>query len=448
MGIPAYFRYLIRNHQEIFSMRNTVAITHFLLDSNSIIYDVVRDPDRVDYSFDAIIHGVVAKIEGFMRMACPSKTTMIAFDGVAPLAKLKQQKERRYRTCADTTSSEQFDTTQITPGTPFMMALSRKVRDHFRANRNVVVTGSDEPGEGEHKLFHWLRTQTTKDQTNNKDQTTVLVYGLDADLIMLSLAHLPICPRIYLYRDKDNDLIKDHFLDIPELARRLQTSTYDYLFLGFFLGNDFMPKFPSLCIRTEGINRLMAAYAMLGGKVLTDGKTIYWRNVRQLIVYLAANEHAFLLEEYAHRRKQAKYVKTDDQTPMLEREVEEYIAPEKPFWQDRYYQTLFRLRPTPQRRRQIALNYLEGLEWTLRYYIEGCPDWGWVYKYEYPPLLEDLLACVPYFETEFIGANKRGPVTAAEQLAYVMPQKGVVYESQHAFCRFDWEAHVLVPPFK
>jgi 5'-3' exonuclease len=284
----------------------------------------------------------------------------------------------------------------------------------------------------------------------NKESDAVLVYGLDADLIMLSLAHLPVCPRIYLYRDKDNDLVKDHFLDIPELALRLEIPSLDYLLIGFFLGNDFMPKFPSLCIRTDGIQRLMSAYAQAGDKTLVEGKTIIWRNVRRLIAHLAANEHAFLLEEYAHRRKQAKYIKTDDQAtmyPMLEREVEEYIAPEKPFWQDRYYQTLFKIRPTPERKRQIALNYLEGLEWTLRYYVDGCPDWGWTYKYEYPPLLEDLLACVPYFETEFIGTNKRGPVTAAEQLAYVMPTPGVVYETQHAFCRFDWESHVLVPPF-
>lgn len=454
MGIPAYFRYLIKIYPQIFSKSNTVAISHFLLDSNSIIYDVVRDPDIVDYSFDAIIHGVIAKIEGFMRLISPSEMTMIAFDGVAPLAKLKQQKERRYRTMLDSSSPIGFDTTQITPGTPFMMELSGTVRAHFAGNKRVIVTGSDEPGEGEHKLFQWLRGAINKESElaqGLRAGGSVLVYGLDADLIMLSLAHLPVCPRIYLYRDKDNDLVKDHFMDIPELARRLEIPSLDYLFLGFFLGNDFMPKFPSLCIRTDGIQRLMSAYAMLGeGKRLVEGKTIIWRNVRALIVHLAANEHAFLLEEYAHRRKQAKYIKADDAQamyPMLAREVEEYIAPEKPFWRDRYYQTLFRSRPTPERKRQIALNYLEGLEWTLRYYVDGCPDWGWTYKHEYPPLLEDLLECVPYFETEFIQDNKRKPVTAAEQLAYVMPTPGVVYETQHSFTKFGWEAHVLVPPF-
>ena len=58
------------------------------------------------------------------------------------------------------------------------------------------------------------------------------------------------------------------------------------------------------------------------------------------------------------------------------------------------------------RKKQICLNYLEGIEWTMKYYTVGCPDWRWTYNYMYPPLLSDLIHYIPYFNTEFI-SNKQ-----------------------------------------
>ena len=63
---------------------------------------------------------------------------------------------------------------------------------------------------------------------------------------------------------------------------------YDYIFMCFFLGNDFMPHFPSINIRTGGVNKMINAYkATIGGtnENLTDGKKIYWKNVRKLVYF-------------------------------------------------------------------------------------------------------------------------------------------------------------------
>ena len=47
--------------------------------------------------------------------------------------------------------------------------------------KKIIISASDQPGEGEHKLFQHIRNNNF-----HKDETTI-IYGLDADLIMLAL---------------------------------------------------------------------------------------------------------------------------------------------------------------------------------------------------------------------------------------------------------------------
>ena len=159
---------------------------------------------------------------------------------------------------------------------------------------------SDERGEGEHKLFGYIR----KNKDSHESQTTI-IYGLDADLIMLSLNHLRICKKIYLYREApefigsiNSDLNPDegYLLNINELGKEIvlelnnnrrakqeneKNKLYDYIFLCFFLGNDFLPHFPSLNIRTNGIHIILNAYkdvfknSNVNKGNLTNGTKIY-----------------------------------------------------------------------------------------------------------------------------------------------------------------------------
>jgi len=152
--------------------------------------------------------------------------------------------------------------------------------------------------------------------------------------------------------------------------------------------------------------------------------------------------------------------------PNYEGEMEKYINPFKPNWQTRYYKTLFNIDIDDVRRKQICTNYLEGLEWTMKYYTTGCPDWRWCYNYNYPPLFCDLIHCVPYFDNEFVEQVAPKPVTELVQLCYVLPKQSLqflpdkLYQSlikSHsdwyrtdctfvwAYCRYFWEAHVNLP---
>ena len=519
MGVPTFFSYIVKNHPSIIRKYNKslLNVDNLYLDCNSIIYDAyskMKFDSLTDSVTNSIIIAVIKKIEYYIAVISPSKTAIIAFDGVAPVAKLEQQRARRYKSGYQNNISralfkkqkeDPWNTTAITPGTKFMAELNKKVSTHFSIVtpplQNIIVSGSNHVGEGEHKLFDYIR----KNPEKHFNETTV-IYGLDADLIMLSINHLPICPQIYLFRetphfigsiDSNLEPDADYLLDIPALtkaiiahmnnnvelsqAQKLSTSqknkVYDYIFLGFFLGNDFMPHFPAINIRTGGVDKMLNAYRATIGpdENLCDGKTIYWNNVRKVIKFLAALEEEYIIAEHKSRNSKERRdmpqntpeekFKRFDLTPMYDREAEKYINPVKPYWQSRYYRALFDIKSDTDgdQKKDIAINYLQGLEWTMKYYTSGCPDWRWRYKYSYPPLLEDLIKHVPVFGCEFVPVKPPSPVAELVQLCYVLPRDNLNllppklvtellakhddwYKSNcefvWAYCRYFWESHV------
>lgn len=619
------------------------------MDTNGLVYDAVRiigsnqGMSNDDYE-SAIIEMVCQKITAYIELIKPKSQVFIAFDGVAPVAKLNQQRERRYKswfttiveqsinaTSAAATASthresgdSQYDrdqkaktinktvhkawnTSSITPGTQFMTKLNTQIRlfidTQIRLQSTTGVTpiqfiysGSDEPGEGEHKLFEYIRNNPKY----HKD-TTTLIYGLDADLIMLCLNHLHVSENIYLYRDTpdfiqslDSNLSKDdnYFLDIPTFAcslerlmhetketgvapemsfvapntdAKLAVSTNkitpqvvaaidDYILMTFMLGNDFMPHFPSINLRTTGMNVLLQTYAHIfrtsgaylvkrvpssrrtgsssgSGSGSSEGqiKTIDWKQMRAFIDCLASNEHQRIIDEHKLRDRQSKRFGVNNNNnnnhdanrnarqqqpkdakckesngvdlteltgiacekitelvsnnntmsdfmsiPMKERSIEKYIDPFRENWEFRYYDSLFDVdifegngNPKENSRiRQICVNYMEGLEWTMQYYSNGCIDWRWCYKYAYAPLLTDLLRFIPYMDVTMIEEKPKSPVRDLVQLCYVLPMAShnllplkladkLKREYSHfycdklefkwAYCKYFWEAHTELP---
>ena len=523
MGIPSYFSFIVKNHPSIIRKysKSLLTVDNLYLDCNSIIYDAyskMKFDSLTESVAISIIKAVISKIEYYIQTIAPSKTVIIAFDGVAPVAKLEQQRARRYKSGYQNNISralfkkekdDPWNTTAITPGTKFMSELNALISARFSDKSaptsmkvdNIIVSGSNHVGEGEHKLFDYIRRNPAK----HSDQVTV-IYGLDADLIMLSINHLPVCPKIYLFRetpqfigsiDANLEPDADYLLDIPELTEAIiahmnnnvelskeqklsvsqRNKVYDYIFLGFFLGNDFMPHFPAINIRTGGVDKMMNAYKATIGpdENLCDGKTINWNNVRKVVKFLAALEEEYIITEHKTRNSRERNgmpqntpeekFKRFDSTPMYDRELEKYVNPFKPYWQSRYYKALFDINSDTdeEQRKDIATNYLQGLEWTMKYYTSGCPDWRWRYKYNYPPLLQDLIKHVPVFGCEFVPEKPPSPVADLVQLCYVLPRDNLnllppklVKEllQKHdtwykgncdfvwAYCRYFWEAHV------
>lgn len=642
MGIPSYFANVVKYHKQIIKKLGLLPIVHNLyMDTNGLVYDAVRiigsnqGMSNDEYE-SAIIEMVCQKIIAYIELIKPKSQVFIAFDGVAPVAKLNQQRERRYKswfttiveqsinatsataTTATATATRresgdsQYDrdqkaktinktvhkawnTSSITPGTQFMTKLNAQMRLFIETQARLqsttgvspiqfIYSGSDEPGEGEHKLFEYIRNNPKY----HKD-TTTLIYGLDADLIMLCLNHLYVSENIYLYRDTpdfiqslDSNLSKDdnYFLDIPTFASslerlmretketgvapemsfvapntdaKLSVSTNkitpqviaaidDYILMTFMLGNDFMPHFPSINLRSTGMNVLLQTYAHIfrsSGAYLVkrvpssrrhsgsgsggDGqiKTIDWKQMRAFIDCLASNEHQRMIDEHKLRDRQSKRFGANNNNhnnhetnrngrqqppkdakdlteltgiacekitelvssnntmadfmsiPMKERSIEKYIDPFRENWEFRYYDSLFDIdifedirQPENNRIRQICVNYMEGLEWTMQYYSNGCIDWRWCYKYAYAPLLTDLLRFIPHMDVTMIEEKPKSPVRDLVQLCYVLPMAShnllpaklaekLKREYSHfycdklefkwAYCKYFWEAHTELP---
>ena len=515
MGIPSYFKHVISKYKFILTEyhKGTKNIDNLYIDAQSLIYDAVKSdtvkscqPHLIE---NAIIIEVISKIGMYINTICPTKKVLVAFDGVAPVAKMKQQRSRRFKGENDkkilrrlgVQSEDIWNTTALTPGTVFMDSLNVGVKKAFANSgkynvREIIISASDIAGEGEHKIFDYIRN----DSSYHKNTTTA-IYGLDADLIMLSLNHLRVADNIFLFRETphfikslDSKLIpdKNYMINIPAMAKAItedlndgkdivnesqRQRMYDYIFICFFLGNDFMPHFPALNIRTDGISRITAAYKETLSKSgnLTSETSIIWKNVRMVISILASDEEKFFQDEHIIRDKQAKNARLgrpDDDPitssmlnlPILDKRKEEYINPFEDGWKERYYQTLLDCERTDQTTQMISTNYIEGLEWNFKYYTSGCPDWTWHYKYNYPPLLCDLKKYLPYFDQTFITKNITSPVPPCVQLAYVMPLtclhllpkkisdkllscKPEWYDErqvsiEYSYCRYFWEGHI------
>lgn len=527
MGIPSYFSYIVKNHRNIIKkIKHKTKVHYFFLDSNSIVYDCLH---KMDMSYDSskhneyeakLIQNTMEKIDEYIRIVNPKSGVFISFDGVAPVAKLEQQRTRRHKSLLEYKLNnelnpefkETWDKISITPGTEFMNKLNKSLYDYFKPTNAsdfnhtslpsnfVKISDSSEVGEGEHKIFEFIRTY----KTQLKDKS-IVVYGLDADLIMLGINHLNISNNLYLFRetpefiksvDSSLEPNENYMVYLNELAngiifhmkdiRKISQSNInpnlikDYMFLCFMLGNDFLPHFPAVNIRTLGIEILMSAYKKILGRskktIINDNK-IQWSILSKVIEYLAENEHENFKreQELRERLSKRKYPSNNykeqmmkyNMIPMCNRELEEFIDVLQHGWEHRYYNSLLKCEKNIHNIKKICMNYLEGLEWTFNYYSGNPIDWNWKYKYHYPPLLKDLNKYVPNWNYDVLTIETpQNDINEYIQLAYVLPKEKLNYlpSKYHyillkelgdfyledysltwAYCKYMWESHPNLP---
>lgn len=197
-------------------------VDNLYLDMNGIIHPCCHPEEGGSYTEEEMLRRIWAYVQRIVSMVRPQRLVYMAIDGVAPRAKMNQQRSRRFRAAREAAqkqevrmklaaewrargftlppefehaSKEEWDSNVITPGTPFMAKVSAALHYHIEhalqfdpAWRHLTIIFSDAtvPGEGEHKIINWIREQRTDPAYD--PNTRHVLYGMDADLIMLGLA--------------------------------------------------------------------------------------------------------------------------------------------------------------------------------------------------------------------------------------------------------------------
>jgi len=195
MGIPSYYKKLISNIPNLITKVHPDSSIQWLwMDFNCLIYHCLHRDDlpafhTIDNQIEwenILIESVVKYCIKVVKQVAPTNGVFICIDGVVPMAKMRQQRLRRFKSIAmkhiTPSSEKQWDTNAITPGTDFMKSLRMRLEKMITKHTNInwTLSSSDEPGEGEHKIIEKWR--------NNSDYCdNFAIYGLDADLIVLSI---------------------------------------------------------------------------------------------------------------------------------------------------------------------------------------------------------------------------------------------------------------------
>ncbi|KAG8931352.1 5'-3' exoribonuclease 2, partial [Tulasnella sp. 418] len=435
MGVPALFRWLSKKYPKIVASvveeeattvpdalgnplelpvdisspnPNGVELDNLYLDMNGIVHPCTHPEGRpAPETEEEMMIEVFRYTERVVNMVRPRKLLFMAIDGVAPRAKMNQQRSRRFRSAQEAKEKEEerkeaiaifeamghtvsdetkekksWDSNAITPGTPFMTLLANSLRywvvqkmntDPGWKNLQVIISDASVPGEGEHKIMDWIRRQRVS--PDHDPNTQHVIYGLDADLIMLALAthepHFRVLREDVFAQDKNSRACRicgqeGHlaaqctgekkfnlgnenkenketkpvekkpfiFLDVSILREYLEIelnvpqSTFpfdlevaidDWIFLIFLVGNDFLPHLPSLEIREGAIDTLLKIWkkelSRMGGYVTNHGHVVLDR-AQVILEGLSSRENEIFKKRREAEERQdqnAKRRKIDEQ---------------------------------------------------------------------------------------------------------------------------------------
>lgn len=452
MGIPYYFKTITDMFPNILSGHMAPgACRRLFLDFNCAIHFCANHlkkewRGKLDEFEAALLDHVCHWVDDVMRRVQPMEVLYVAMDGVPPFAKVIQQRKRRYLSAltrkwvtdelrAVTKASvvpETWDSNAISPGTAFMVKLADVLRQHLATTYpqlQCIVSDTEERGEGEQKIMRYLESVGAEGLS--------IVYGLDADLIMLSLIqhsrghNIQLMREATFYDKRDTRAPPFVYMNIPLFCEKLlfhlnnqysltgPTLLNSYIFLCFFIGNDFVPHMSFLKLKEDGLPFMLMAYKRvsetLGGEAhmleadnsLNTGFFLKW--LEQMVSF--EDDMAWQAQEAHYHRQPPRFQPPPPPThhgghhrkpPMhmqqaaIEQKYHYYgllfkgapvIPAQSKGWRRHYYKELFDQGVSIH---DVCYNYMEGLQWLIEAYFRANIHDGWYFKHAYGPTLLDM----------------------------------------------------------
>jgi len=529
MGIPWYFyniynKYNTENdltisEEDIYKLQ----ISDLFLDYNSMIhpcsqkaielYELELNENKRCFNLEELEQTIIESCLNYTRYIISMIKPLyiyIMIDGVAPRAKINQQRERRYKSHffkelpimkesehsnVDNVYKDKikvvWNSNKITPGTLFMEKLSSSL-NNFKIEllqnkttdyvpQDIIISDSNEAGEGEHKMMKII-----SNNINYNQEKKICIYGLDADLIMLSLMN-KYSNNIILIRDNtfNKKLLESKrnymYLNIYKLKKYIckdlrnenksltverindNDLLLDYIFLCFLLGNDFLEHIPSLMIKENGINILVKYYNLVMNtkkykklvNIKKDGNMKHNLNLDMLkdIFYnLSKSEEYFFKNVYSiyKNSKSNKVYKDIYDLEKINNEnkilsalqtngegigsvmqkgyfyKDDILKLNESGYKQRYYN--FYGMDMDDNNVKACKNYLTGLYWILGYYNGHFHNnWNWFYENEAIPFASDIFNYLLNYKDDFdVNIKECVPNTQLEQLFMVLPRDSLL----------------------
>ena len=457
--------------------------------------------------FRAVVQKLITVIGGIK----PKELLVISIDGSAPLAKIKQQRSRRYRSQKNRELTTRyihgepiyrgadlidymlpdnykakykwplFNSSAITPGTEFMIKLDEYLRNWLSNSppslpSKVIYYSHMVPGEGEHRIMDYIRdNQKVLGNMNGAH----VIWGSDSDLALL--ASIAPINGIYIARDNIRDMINvEEFRKMIKDKLGTKTALNDFVFMFSFIGNDFLPRTPSMINfwgkydqhgnKTDkgGIDIMINVYQTLNenneNPLVNDNLTVNWNSVKLFIVEMANKEKELLSNLVQDERilndflllKQSTIVKRPPdiagtgQTTILDDPSNSTI---KIFdfnvFRSRWYAHIFL--PTNYGKMSVTdsklfgklyipnsginvmnQSYFQGLGWINLYYNKGIRELNldWFYIQEHAPLFSDMAEFMNTmntypFKSSYSRLSGQTPLNVVHQLLTVMPPQDI-----------------------
>lgn len=490
MGVPRLFKYICDKYPDVNievrtgtcpdSFKNS--IDNLYIDSNALIHRAAQitfnygnfktylpRPFKRDYKeqIKNLFETFWEELILIIKTTPPTQVLYIAVDGCAPCAKQAQQRQRRYiagKSRENNTSNNcSFDSCNISPGTIFMWELTKFIKysirksftshpELFHSKLEVVFSPHNVPGEGEHKILDFIR--------NLKDsrELTHCMWGPDGDLLMLTLGTK--CPNFFWLRENNWKRGYSSIVDIGKVREYITKEWFirpsihmkndiinDFLLVGIFVGNDFLPKIAMFDLLEDGFEVMMDEYhkylssgngnihhninhsSIIKGTMepLTRDNDIVLTRFSDFIRKIAGREKELLINQLENSgRTDPRFINStlikaseetifssSEQDEPSQKTIKKVLNYEK--YRKLYYEKMNI--STEEEINKLCKDYLEGLYWIFYYYILGCPSWKWYYPYHYSPLFLDFSK---YLEELVIAGSSTLPASSDIQARYII----------------------------